>query len=356
MHIIIVSPSLDPSQNVSGISSVTQFIISNNRVAEYLHFELGRKDKEQGGLHRIKALASRYREWKRMLRDNPCALIHYNLPLSKSSLLRDPWFIHYAVKHGRRMVVHVHGGLFLTAQHIPLCLKPIMHWVFSLNVPYIVLSEKEQETLKNRFGAKDVSVLPNCVDLSDAREYVAPENADKPLRLGYLGRIEPNKGMTELLSACQTLAAGGVPFHLTLAGKEQTTGEYLPHFEETLGNRFTYAGVVSGQRKCDFLRDLDVFVLPTYFEGLPMSLLECMSYGITPVVTPVGSISEVVKDGKNGIFIKSHDLDSIVEAIKRLDSDRMFLHGLGQSARQTIFERFSPEKYVTTLNKIYEKS
>lgn len=356
MCIIIVSPSLDPSQNVSGISSVTQFIISNNHDAEYLHFDLGRKDKEQGGLHRIKALVGRYREWKQMLRGNPDALIHYNLPLSKGSLLRDPWFIHYAVKHGRRMVIHVHGGLFLTAQQIPLCLKLIMQWVFNLNVPYIVLSEKERETLKNRFGAKDVSVLPNCVDLSDACEYMATENDDKPLRLGYLGRIEPNKGMTELLSTCQRLSADGVPFHLTLAGKEQTDGEYLPHFEETLGDRFTYVGVVSGQRKRDFLRSLDVFLLPTYFEGLPMSLLECMSYGITPVVTPVGSIPEVVKDGENGIFIKPHDVDSIVEAIKRLEGDRLFLHRLGHSARQTIFERFSPEKYVAALNKIYEKA
>lgn len=356
MRIIIVSPSLDPLQNVSGISSVTQFIISNNRDAEYLHFELGRKDKEQGGWHRIKVLIRRFRKWKRMLRGNPDALIHYNLPLSKGSLLRDPWFIHYAVKHGRRMVIHVHGGLFLTAQHIPLCLKPIMHWVFNLNVPYIVLSEKEKETLISRFGANDVSVLPNCVDLSDACEYVATENADRPLRLGYLGRIEPNKGMTELLAACLRLVDDGVPFHLTLAGKEQTVGEYLPHFEETLGDRFTYASVVSGRRKCNFLRSLDVFVLPTYFEGLPMSLLECMSYGIVPVVTPVGSIPEVVKDGENGVFIKPHDVDSIVEAIKRLGRDRTLLQRLGQSARQTIFERFSPKKYVATLNKIYEKA
>lgn len=356
MRIIIVSPSLDPSQNVSGISAVTQFIIGNNRTAEYLHFELGRKDKEHGGLHRIKMLFGRYRAWRRMLKANPDALIHYNLPLSKGSLLRDPWFIRYAVMHGRRMVVHVHGGVFLTARHIPLCLRPILQWVFGLDVPYIVLSEKERETLKNRFGAKDVSVLSNCVDLSDASEYVDTENNDKPLRLGYLGRIEPNKGMTELLLACQKLSADGVPFHLTLAGKEQTDGEYLPHFEETLGDRFTYAGVVSGQKKRDFLRGLDVFVLPTYFEGLPMSLLECMSYGITSVVTPVGSIPEVVKDGENGIFIKSHDVDSIVEAIKRLDGDRALLHRLGQSARQTIFERFSPERYVDTLNMIYEKA
>lgn len=48
MNIIITSPSLNPKVNVSGISSVTQFIISNNRKQNYLHFELGKKDKEKG--------------------------------------------------------------------------------------------------------------------------------------------------------------------------------------------------------------------------------------------------------------------------------------------------------------------
>ena len=116
---------------------------------------------------------------------------------------------------------------------------------------------------------------------------------------------------------------------------------------------FEYAGLVSGKSKCDFLRSLDAFILPTYFEGLPMSLLETMSYGVTPVVTPVGSIPQVVKDGVNGMFITDHDSDSIVSAIKRLDEDRSILRKLGVAARETIFNQFSPEKYVEKLNSIY---
>ena len=114
MDIIITSPSLNPKENVSGISSVTQFIISNNRKQNYLHFELGKKDLDKGGWHRIPALIKKYREWKKMLALHPDAIIHYNFPLSKPSLLRDPWFMRYAWKKGRKMVVHVHGGLFLT--------------------------------------------------------------------------------------------------------------------------------------------------------------------------------------------------------------------------------------------------
>lgn len=356
MNIIITAPSLNPNENVSGISSVAQFIISNNGEQRYLHFELGKKDKERGGWHRVPALMRKYDEWKRMLAEHPDAIVHYNFPLSKASLLRDPWFMRYAWKQGRKMVVHVHGGLFLTAPHIPSYLLRIMRWVFGQNVPFIVLSDMEKDILQKRFGAKCVAVLPNCVDLSDAEAYVQENNAcveSEPLRIGYLGRIEPNKGMTELLVACQQLKKDGVAYKLVIAGKEQTEGEYLPLFEESLGNNFEYAGLVSGKTKCNFLRSLDAFVLPTYFEGLPMSLLETMSYGTAPIVTPVGSIPKVVKDGENGVFIKDHDSDSIVTAVKRMDENRALLRKLGDEARKTIFDKFSPKKYIEHLNEIY---
>lgn len=356
MDIIITSPSLNPKENVSGISSVTQFIISNNRKQNYLHFELGKKDLDKGGWHRIPALIKKYKEWKKMLALHPDAIIHYNFPLSKPSLLRDPWFMRYAWKKGRKMVVHVHGGLFLTAPHIPGYLMQIMKWVFGQDLPFIVLSDMEKDILTQRFGAKNVVSLPNCVDLSDAiafeKEQVLHDES-KPLRIGYLGRIEPNKGMTELLVACQRLKKEKYPFKLVIAGKEQTEGEYLPQFDQWLGNSFEYAGLVSGKSKCDFLRSLDAFVLPTYFEGLPMSLLETMSYGITPLVTPVGSIPQVVKDGENGVFITDHDSDSIVYVIKKLNECRSLLRKLGDAARETIFNQFSPEKYVEKLNSIY---
>lgn len=355
MDIIITSPSLNPKVNVSGISSVTQFIISNNRKQNYLHFELGKKDKEKGGWHRIPALIKKYKEWKNVLALHPDAIVHYNFPLSKASLLRDPWFMRYAWKNGRKMVVHVHGGLFLTAPHIPGILMRIMKWVFGQDLPFIVLSDMEKDILTERFGAKKVAVLPNCVDLSDAAVFENEQlvHDSKPLRIGYLGRIEPNKGMTELLVACQRLKKEKYPFKLVIAGKEQTEGEYLPQFDQWLGDSFEYAGLVSGKSKCDFLRSLDAFILPTYFEGLPMSLLETMSYGVTPVVTPVGSIPQVVKDGVNGMFITDHDSDSIVSAIKRLDKDRSILRKLGVAARETIFNQFCPEKYVEKLNSIY---
>ena len=386
---IITAPSLDPAQNVSGVSSVVQFIIEHNRECEYEHFQIGKTDGESGGaLQRLLRTWKRYGEWRTLLAAyaTPTAtktIVHYSFPLSAPSILRDPWFMHYALKRGMKMVVHVHGGLFLTAPRIPFILERILKWVFSWDVPFMVLSEGEKEILKNRFGAKRVEVLANCpegpkgnlndnlndnikparsaFELASATSDLNPLNCSegalepflKELVLGYLGRIEPNKGMGEMLSAMERLKDEGRKIRLRIAGKEEREGEYLPKFREALGEDFEYCGLVSGERKREFLESLDVFVMPTYFEGLPMSLLETMSYGAVPVVTEVGSIPTVVKDGENGLFVKVKDVNSICNALKKLDEDRELLAQMSEKAQRTIQENFSAEKYVERLNEIY---
>ena len=110
MDVIIVSPSLDTTQNVSGISSATQFVIDNNLAQNYIHFEQGKKDNEAGGIRRILPLIAKLREWKRLLATYPNATIHYNFPLSKASIIRDVPFIKYAQRKRRKIVIHLHGG------------------------------------------------------------------------------------------------------------------------------------------------------------------------------------------------------------------------------------------------------
>lgn len=354
--VLIVSPSLDATKNVSGISAVTQFIISNNAECNYVHFELGRRDKERMGLFRLCSLIKSYGKWRRLMKKNTEVVVHYNFPLSMASIIRDPLFMYEALRRGHHMLVHIHGGVFLTHyEKAPWFIRWILRRVFAWPVVFAVLGESEKGIVEDKFNAKRVTVLPNCVDMSDATAYRRTVNREKPLVLGYIGRIAETKGMDYLLQACVQLKRRGVPFIMKLAGTEEVKDQFLPMFDSYLGNRFTYSGVVSGEKKNEFLRSLDVFVLPSFFEGLPMSLLECMSYGAVPVTTNVGSIGEVILNEKNGLIIKDHDAESIVEAVMRLDSDRYLLEQLGRGARETIFERFNPQTYISELNRLYHE-
>lgn len=351
--IIITSPSLDTRENVSGVSSVVRFIIENNKGQRYIHFTIGKKDNEKGGFFRryIRTIKT-YKAWKKLLLKEPEAIIHYSFPLDAKSVVRDFFFIRYAVKHNRRTIVHIHGGLYLTKKRRPRVINLLMKKIFSWDIQFVVLSNSEGEKIKNEFNAKLIEILPNCIDIKDAvlfkRKY---KDANEPLVIGYLGRIEENKGMDWLLLACNRLLRDNIQFRVLLAGKDE--GNYIERFSDYIGTSLNYAGIVSGNEKSLFLRSLDVFVLPSYFEGLPIALLECMSYGAVPVTTAVGSIPEVVKDGGNGIFIKTKDDISIAEAVKALNTDREMLKRLSEEARKTVFRNFSPVLYIEQLKRIY---
>lgn len=354
MEIIIVSPSLNPSQNVSGISAVTKFVIDNNPKVNYIHFELGKKDNERSGIYRLKTILKNIRDWIKLLNKHPNACIHYNFPLSKASILRDPIFMTIAKLQKRKIVIHLHGGIFLSASHIPYFFNLILKRVFSWTIPIIVLSQKESELIKKRYGCPNIHVLPNCIDLKEAYNYNRIINKENPLTIGYLGRIASTKGMDYLFDACKMLEVNNIPFIFKLAGKEEIKGEYINKFKDTLKEKFIYEGVISGDKKTEYLKSLDLFVLPSFFEGLPMSLLECMSYGIVPVTTNVGSIGEIVINNYNGIFIEIKNSQSIYEAIYMLHYNRNMVKTLSKNAQETIFKNFSSTEYIEKLNRIYK--
>lgn len=355
-NVVVVSPSLDVSENVSGVSAVVNFIIDNNKSVRYEHFLQGKSDLDKGGaFQRVTRLISNYRRWKTLLREKKGCLIHYNFPLDTPSILRDFFFMRYAVKRKIPMVIHLHGGLYLFKDEKPWIIQKMLNSAFSWPCQFIVLSRKEKDAIEKEFGAANVTVLSNCVGLKEAQVFERDNCLDETLHILYIGRIEPNKGVDYMLKAAEQLRNTRVKFLLHIAGKDQCQDYYVPRFKESLKENFIYEGVVTGTAKTELLKKCQVFLLPSFYEGLPMSLLEAMSFGEVPVVTNVGSIGEVVKDGENGLYVKVKDCKTIVEAITRLNEDREKLQDFSVKAQLTILENFSPEEYVNKLNSIYDK-
>ena len=356
MKVIINSPSLDPKVNVSGISAVTQFILSGNSEVDYIHFEVGRKDAEsQSVLSRIKRILRNKKEWEQLVKENKDAVIHYNIPLMKAAIVRDYMLIKVAHDLGMHIVLHIHGGNYIKERNRPWYIRKLLKRIFAWGKHVIVLGEEEKAILEEDFGLKNVVSLPNCIDLTEAKSFDRNIAEKEVLDILYIGRIEPNKGIDYTLEACKALKEEGVKFHLNFAGKEEIEGQYIPRFKDEFAENFTFHGIVSGNKKSEVLKKCDIFLLPSFYEGLPMSLLETMSFGQVPVVTPVGSIPTVVTDNTNGIFINIKNTADIVGAIKKLTSDKEFCAALSQKAKETIITKFDDKKYIGHLNDLYDK-
>lgn len=354
MKVIINSPSLDPKVNVSGISSVTQFIISNNKEVNYIHFEVGRKDAEsQGALSRIKRILHNKKEWKLLLKQNQDAIIHYNMPLMKAAIIRDYMLIAVAHRLGMPIVLHIHGGNYIKERNRPWYIKKILNNIFAWSKHVIVLGKEEKTILEEDFSLHNVISLPNCIDLTVAKEFQRDTTSKGKLDILYLGRIEPYKGIDYIFESFSILKEKGLGFHLHFAGKEENEGQYIPKFQKKFGEYFTYHGIVSGEKKTDVLKRCDVFLLPSFYEGLPMSLLETMSFGQVPVVTPVGSIPTIVQNKVNGMIINIKNAEDIVDAVNGLITNKDLCLELSMKAKETIIEKFNDNEYVKQLNELY---
>ena len=121
-----------------------------------------------------------------------------------------------------------------------------------------------------------------------------------------------------------------------------------------MGDDFEYMGVVAGARKQEVILQSDIFVLPSYFEGLPMALLETMANGVVPVVTSVGSIPEIIEHKKNGLLVEKKDVDDLYLNLKDLLNDRDLVCQLSGNAYDVVKERFALDKFIVELELIYE--
>ncbi len=355
-RIVMVCPSLDLEKNIGGISSVAGFIIKNNTCHRYTHFELGKYDKEKRSVFYYFRIIKGWVRWFFLMTFSKDLLVHFNIALEKRSLIRDAPLLLYAQLLRRRMIVHIHGGFYLEKEEIPGWIRLLIRRILSGRQPKIVLSSVEEEIISGRFNARNIFVLPNSLDIKEAKEYKRIHSDTESVKLLFIGRVVKDKGIGYILQALEVLKEMNIPFNFMMAGVGADKDEYVRRFTETLGQRFEYKGVVSGDSKTSLLKECNVFLLPSFYEGLPISLLEGMSFAQVPVVTDVGSIGKVVKEGINGIIIGKHSSEDIVKAILKLVNERELIEKLGTNARQFIFENFDPETYIIELNKIYGKA
>ena len=280
------------------------------------------------------------------------ALVHFNIAVDKNGLLRDSPLILFAKILRKRLILHLHGGEYLQHKEVPKWMNVILKLVFSGNNPIIVLSAKEAEIIKRKYKCNNVFVLPNCIDLSEAKAFKRDKN-DGILKILFMGRISLNKGIEYIYEALKNLKNEGFLFEFYLAGKGPDETKYIKKFKDILGGSFIYYGVVSGDQKSDLLRNCNVFLLPSFFEGMPLALIESMAFGLVPISTPVGSIKNLIDDGKNGFIVNVKSVKEIENAIKKLYYDSGYRQVLSDNAREHIFLNYDPEQYFSNLNKIY---
>ena len=162
----------------------------------------------------------------------------------------------------------------------------------------------------------------------------------------------PDKGHELLIRALAQLRVEFPECKLLLAGD----GPSRPALEALAGE----LGVSGSVIFAGFVRDienvytaLDVFLFPSFFEGLGTSLLAAMSYEIPSVTFSCCAFGEIIETGKSGLLVETGNVGELVQAVAQLLRDREFSRAVGQAGRARIAEVFSSERMVEETLKIY---
>jgi glycosyltransferase involved in cell wall biosynthesis len=207
----------------------------------------------------------------------------------------------------------------------------------------ICVSPRIRDDLVRRhgFSAADTRVIPNALDLTPYSGPATPQvtSADAPLRLLSLGRlIDSDKGVFWLPGIMQQLR--DLPVQLTIAGDGPDRAE-LERRCAPLGDRVRFLGRIPPDQVPGVLCEHDVFLFPSRFEGLPLSLVEAMSAGCVPVASRIKGVTDfVVTHGSDGLLFDLGNVRQAASCVRQLAQSRSQLARLSAAARENVVGRF----------------
>ena len=172
--------------------------------------------------------------------------------------------------------------------------------------------------------------------------------------IGTVGRLSAVKGCEFLIKAVPHLCRICHEFKVLFVGEGPLKGS-LERLAASLGVREQVIFMGHHDAPLDIVREMDVFVLPSLNEGIPLALLEAMSLKRPVVATRVGGVPEVIRHESNGLLIESHDEQAITRACGRLLHDPVLGRSLGEAARIDVEKCFSSAVMGDNVAALYRK-
>lgn len=258
-----------------------------------------------------------------------------------------------------RYVVHLHGSQFKdfyynSSKKQQAKIRQLLSGCYKM----IVLGEEWNKTIQSIEPKTDTIIIQNSIKIpKDTVEW-----NEEVFSILFLGVLIERKGVADLLDAINILnkenrlnnAKRKIRF--VIAGSGQLE-DALKQKSKDLGiDKWTeFTGWVTADQKPDYLLSSQLMVLPSYNEGLPIALLEAISYGLPIISTKVGSIDEAVEHGKNGYLIEAGDVRKLSEELlKFIETDRSDWAEYSRFSRDYAIEKFSEDQYFESIINLYK--
>jgi glycosyltransferase involved in cell wall biosynthesis len=202
-------------------------------------------------------------------------------------------------------------------------------------------------------AGKPVTVVPYGVDLREFRP--RPREARSEVVIGAVARLSKEKGLRYLLEAFAVVTGHHPQARLVLAGEgpERQRLERLAA-RLGLGERVRFLGEVPHEQVPEVLQQLDIFAMPSTYEGFGVAALEAEAMELPVVASRIHGIPDVVLDGETGLLVPARDRQALAGALERLAVDGDLRRRLGQAGRAFVAEHYSWQENTAQMEALYE--
>lgn len=177
---------------------------------------------------------------------------------------------------------------------------------------------------------------------------------NRKIVIGYIGRLSKEKGTIEFIKAIPLILEKRPDLNFIIGGNGPLWKE-IEDFtaKNNLNSKVKLVGWILHDKLPDYLNELKLLVIPSYTEGLPNAMLEAMACGTPVLATPVGAITDVIKDGKTGFIMENNSPECIARNINRV-LNHSNLEQIAQNAHALVEREYTYEKAVERWREIIE--
>ncbi len=273
-------------------------------------------------------------------------IVHVHMA-SDSSIYRKSIIIKMSSFFRKPIVLHQHGGNFVKYyEECSTKKKKFICNILNRATVLIVLSEEWKNYFKELFPEERIRVLENSIVIPEITGKTYEDN-----NILFLGRISNDKGIRELFVAVRELSNINSDFCLYLGGLWED--RELRLLAENDKEHIHFLGWIGEEEKRKYLKKCSIFVLPSYFEGQPVSLLEAMGAGCVSVASRVGGIPQILGE-EEGILIPPKDANALQSALVQLLNNTQKKEKMGMKASEKIKKQYDIKTNIQQLLQIYD--
>jgi glycosyltransferase involved in cell wall biosynthesis len=284
------------------------------------------------------------------------SLVLTNTSFSLNSILRDGLFLIVARLFRIKTVVFFHGWNYKFAETTKGLNLMLFKFIYFKSDAIIDLAQRNIVLLKEWGYNKPIflgtMVVDNNLVIQLNEEQIIEKFYKEKCTILFLARIEKTKGIYEALDTYAILKKKYKNLGMTIAGDGGEVGNLRAYIDEKHLADIKLLGFVKDKSKIAAFNDSQIYLFPSYFEGMPTSLLEAMAFGLPVITRNVGGISDFFIDEKNGFITESKDPVVLASLIEKILSNKNLAIAIGLNNYRFAKEHFLSKEVVKRMENI----